>query len=235
MDKKIKAILFDLDDTLHDSTGQVDTARKAAATAIYNEGILPATSPEEVYKKYLEIVKKYGTNYEGHLSILCKKYGIKPDPRLVAAGRVAYHNTKFALLTLLPRTQETLLWLIKNNFKLGIVTNGIEEKQWEKIIRLKIRPFFDDIQISESIGGHDQKKRLILTCLRNLKIKPEEAMLVGDKIKTDIVSANKLGLTTVRIIHGRYKDEKSRSELEKPTYTIKEISELIKILKKYNI
>jgi putative hydrolase of the HAD superfamily len=232
--QKIQAVIFDLDDTLHDSSGMADTARRAVATAIYSEGILPAKSPEEIYEVYLEIVKKYGSNYNHHFSALCEHYGVKPDPRVIAAGKVAYHNTKFAMLHLLPQVQETLIWLVKNNLKLAIVSNGIEDKQWEKIIRLKIRPFFNYIETSENQEIGANKEGMILNTLKNLEVSPENTIFVGDRGNTDICSANHCGLISILIKNGKYKNELPNGEDCIPKYTINEIPELMDIIRKEN-
>ncbi len=54
---KIKAIIFDLDDTLFDCTHTlVDSARKRAAKAMVNEGL--NCSEKEAYNKMNELIEK---------------------------------------------------------------------------------------------------------------------------------------------------------------------------------
>ena len=226
----IKAVLFDLDNTLFDSYGLTRKARLEACEAMVNAG-LPAKSAEEVYGKLKEIVEQYGSNYSKHYNILCKAYGIPRNPEIVMSGRIAYHNTKFALINPFPDTDDVLLQLVKKGVKLAIVTNGLLDKQWEKVLRLKIRHFFESIVVSGKQDTKSGKQSLIKHCLRELKVKPKEAAFVGDKLKTDILSANALGLTTVWFIaSGRKAAEKPGKKLEIPDHTIHRMTDLPKVL-----
>lgn len=226
----IKAVLFDLDNTLFDSRELTRKARLEACEAMVSAG-LPAKSAKEVYGKLKEIVRKYGSNYPKHYNVLCKAYGIPRDPEIVMSGRIAYHNTKFALINPFPDTDDVLMQLAKAGVKLGIVTNGLMDKQWEKILRLKIRHFFESIVVSGKQDTGSNKQSLIKRCLRELKVKPKDAAFVGDKLKADIVSANALGLTTVWFIPpGRRAAEKPKKKLETPDHTIHRMTELPKVL-----
>lgn len=226
----LKAVLFDLDNTLFDSHGLTRKARLEACEAMVNAG-LPAKSAREVEERLQEIVKRYGSNYPKHYNLLCKAYGIPRNPEIVMSGRIAYHNTKFALINPFPDTEDVLMKLAKAGIKLGIVTNGLLDKQWEKVIRLKIRHFFESVIVSGKENTSSNKQPLIRRCLRELRVKPEDAAFVGDKLKTDIVSANSLGLTTVWFIPpGSRASEKPKTRSEMPDRTIHKMTELPKAL-----
>ncbi|MFC1691265.1 TIGR02253 family HAD-type hydrolase [Nanoarchaeota archaeon] len=222
----IKAIIFDLDDTLFDSTALAEAARKEACNAMVNAGI--PDSVENSYKSLLRIVKKYGSNDSRHFDRLCNSYGIKNRPDIIASGVVAYHNMKFSKLHMFPRSRFTLTNLMKQRYKLALVTNGIISKQWEKITRLKIKYLFDEIMISEK----QPKSKLLKKALSKLNVNPSEILSVGNRIDAELKDSKKLGMKTVRILQGKYSKMKPKGKLDKPDFNIKNISEIIGILKK---
>ncbi len=219
----VNAIIFDLDNTLFESTELVRTARMEAAEALINAG-LPAKNRDEVYKKLCEIVSEYGSNYPRHFSKLCRECGIKPKPEIIAAGMVAYHNVKMSQLHLFPKANEIMMELAKSDTKLALITTGAPIKQWEKIIRLNIKQYFDFISVIDdrkTTGKTKEYKRF----LKKFHLKPDDVLCVGDSLENEIYPASKLGMKTVRILQGRHKEEKGKAD-----YTINEFGEIKNII-----
>lgn len=226
----LKAVLFDLDDTLFGSKRLTRKARWEACDAMRSAG-LPAKSTKEAYSRLQEIVKLHGSNFPSHYDKLVEDYGLGRNPEIVTSGRIAYHNSKFALLHPFPHTAEVLLVLAKTGMKLGIVTNGLVDKQWEKLLRLKIRHFFESVVISGKAGSKQDKRPLIKRALRKLRVKPKDAAFVGDKLDADIAAANALGLMTIRMIPpGTTISEKPSKKKEIPDHTIRRVSALPGVL-----
>lgn len=229
INSRIKAVVFDLDDTLFDSTGLVKHSRLEACKAMINAG-LRAKSPEAVYEKLSTIVHKLGSHRANHYNELVKYYNGKIDPKIIAAGVVAYHNVKVSQIKLYPKARELLLSLAKKGFRLILVTKGVALKQWEKILRLEIAEFFDEIIVVE-VGNsiHTKKDRTFIELKKRLtsqKILTTEVVAVGNSIVTDIVAANKAGFVSVRVLQGKYKNDKPKNRLETPVHTIQKISDL---------
>ena len=226
----IKAVLFDIDNTLYDNSKQVQLARRNAVEAMVEAGLkLPADKALEMLDG---IVKKHGSNYDKHFDTLVKNGGEESNPRIVAAGIVAYHDTKVAHLKPFSDTVGTLLKLKDMGYKLGVITEGTHIKQWEKIIRLGLQHFFHVVFISREINEDKSSGRLFKAAVKELKLKPDECIYVGDKLDRDILGANSTGMTSVRILQGRYKDENPRNKEETPNHTINNLEELLGILKK---
>ncbi|MBN2518095.1 MAG: TIGR02253 family HAD-type hydrolase [Candidatus Altiarchaeota archaeon] len=223
----IKAVLFDIDNTLYDNTKQVELARRNAIEAMIEAGLkLPA---EEALEILVNIVKKHGPNYERHFDTLVEKSRSKARARIVAAGIVAYHNTKVAHLKPFPDTIETLLKLKGRGYRLGIITEGMAIKQWEKIIRLGLQHFFDVVLISRETEGQKSSGKIFKKAAKDMGLKPEECIYVGDKLGRDVLGAKKSGMVSVRILKGKYRDERPRNRDETPEYEIKDLGELLRI------
>ncbi|RLG72257.1 MAG: hypothetical protein DRO11_02660, partial [Methanobacteriota archaeon] len=132
--KMLRAILFDLDDTLFNSTELSIRSRKAATEAMVNAGL--RCSQEEAYKRLERIVERYGSNYGQHFDRLVEEVNGEWDAKIVASGVVAHHSIRYSYLTLhpYPGTNKTLLQLRQLGMLLGVVTNGKAVKQWDKLI-----------------------------------------------------------------------------------------------------
>jgi putative hydrolase of the HAD superfamily len=225
---KIKAVLFDIDNTLYDTKALVVASRRNAIKAMVEAGF--EADIEEAFRKLNDIVKHYGPNYDQHYDRLLEAYGSKPNPHIIAAGIIAYHNTKVAYLVPYADTIPALLKLKEKNIKLGVVTDGLPVKQWEKLIRLGIQHFFDTVIISENYQTTKPDIKLFKEALKKLSVKPSQTMMVGDRVDKDISGANKAGLVSVQILHPDLKERKPKEEYEYPRYVIGELKELLEIL-----
>jgi putative hydrolase of the HAD superfamily len=190
---KLKYIFFDIDNTLFNSQELALRCRKNAMKAMIDAGL--KADRDEAYEKLRSIVKKRGANYDRHFNELLEFY--KADkPEIIAAGVVAYHDTKRAYLKPFPDVVPTMLKLSELGYDLGVITNGLAFKQWEKLIRLGLNHFFKVVVISEEVGFEKPSKEIFEKALEAGKCKAEEAVMVGDK-ESDINPARELGMKTI--------------------------------------
>jgi putative hydrolase of the HAD superfamily len=227
--KDINAVLFDIDDTLFDSTTLAKMARMNAVKAMIESG-LSIRNVNKGYSLLMKIVDKYGSNYDQHFDRLLETLRCKRDPKIIAAGIVAYHDTKLAYIKPDPDVIPTLIALRDKGCKLGIVSNGRSVKQWEKIIRMGLQHFFHTVAISEDIGYEKPNPKIFEAALEELKVQPRESMYVGDQPEIDALGANNAGLISVTLVKQRHK-EPIPNKAAQPQLKIRKISELLKILK----
>ena len=225
--KGIKAVLFDIDDTLFDTTTLAKMARMNAVKAMMESGLL-IHDVQRGYRSLLRVVEKYGANYDQHFDKLLEDLGYQQDPKIIAAGIVAYHDTKLAYLKPDADVIPTLIVLRDNGLKIGVVSNGRSVKQWEKIIRLGLQHFFHTVVISEEVGFEKPDVEIFKVALKKLNIKHDEALYVGDTLETDILGANKSGLFSVRLLKKKQK-ESLLSRTIRPRVTIRRISDLLSL------
>jgi putative hydrolase of the HAD superfamily len=223
----IKAVLFDVDNVLYNTSYQVEMARRAAVRAMVDSGM--GMDTEEAFAHLEEIVKRYGSNFDKHYDMLV---GNRKDKyKLVAAGMVAYHNTKRLYLKPYDDTIPTLTRLKDAGYRIGVITDGLAVKQWEKLVRLGLEDSFDVVMVSEEVGVEKPESKIFEKACEELDISCEYCMYVGDRLDTDIVGANKVGMTSVRLLRGKYKEQKPQSLQERPDYEIKRMEEILEILK----
>ena len=73
------------------------------------------------------------------------------------------------------------------------------------------------------------KKNIFKKILK--KYKPEEVLCIGDNIQSEIFTANKLGMHTIRILKGKRKKLIRRNKYEKPEFTVKKLMEILGVNK----
>jgi putative hydrolase of the HAD superfamily len=227
---KIKCVLFDIDDTLYDTSLQMSMARLNAVRAMIEAG-LPANI-EIAYRVLEEIVKEFGPHYNQHFDKLLERLGLKWDPRVIAAGVTAYRETSSAYLKTYSDTVPALLKLRESGYQLGIVSEGRAVKQWQKLIQLGIQHLFHRVLTSEEIKQDTVTPEMFELVLKELGAFPEETVFVGNRLDTDILCANKAGIISVRMRKGEHRVEEPKSPEMAPKYEISKISEIFDVLKK---
>ncbi len=229
MAKNLKAIFFDIDNTLYNSSLQVELARKNAIRAMVEAGL--KAEEEKAFRQLKHIVKKYGSNYDLHYNQLLQKFHHQEDFKIIAAGVVAYHNTKLAYLRPFPETLPTLIKLRELGYKLGVITNGKPIKQWEKLIRLGLQNFFHTVIISKEVEEEKPSQKIFNLAAKRIGCQAGEAVMVGDKLEVDILGANKAGMVTVQILKKKT-PKKPKTKSEEPDYLITNLKEILKVLEK---
>jgi putative hydrolase of the HAD superfamily len=113
--------------------------------------------------------------------------------------------------------------------KLGVITNGLAVKQWEKIIRLGLQHFFHAVVISEEAGVEKPNEKIFAKAAAKIKVNPRECMMVGDRLDQDIPGAKKAGFATVQVVRGEQNQKPAEKGIE-PDYILPDLSSLPKII-----
>jgi len=226
---KIRCVLFDIDDTLYDASFQMSTARLNAIKAMIESGL--PTNIEIAYRVLEEIVKEFGPHHNRHYDKLLERLGLAWNPRVIAAGVIAYRETSPAYLKPYSDTIPVLLKLRQSGYQLGIVSEGRSVKQWQKLIQLGIQHLFHRVVISEDIKEDAVTPEMFKLVLKDLDVLPEETLFVGNQLDTDILCANRAGVVLVRMRKGEHRVEEPKSPEMTPKYEINKLSEIFEVLK----
>ncbi len=225
---RVKAVVFDVDDTLYDSSLQMSMTRLNAMRAMIEAGL--PIDLEMGYKALEEIVNKHGPHYTKHFDELLERLGLMWNPRVIAAGVVAYRETSEAYLKPFPDTVPTLIKLRDLKYKLGVTSDGRSVKQWQKLIQLGIHPLFHSVVIAEDLGREEFNVDMFKKCMEDLKAKPEETIYVSCRPNTGILHANKAGVITVRMRKGDSRIDEAESPEAQARYEIERLSEIFDVL-----
>jgi putative hydrolase of the HAD superfamily len=237
----LEAIFFDIDDTLYSTSEFAKTARLNSVRAMIREGL--QIDEDSCFKELTEIVEEFGSNFKHHydkllLRIPKESYADKNPAVIIAAAVVAYHdNTKIKLKShAYEDVPEVLNILKQTGLLLGVITDGLEIKQAEKLIRLKLLEYFNPkaIFITNQIGIGKSNFKIYKNACESLNLPPTSCVYVGDNPKNDIDPPNKIGMITVLNKRGgKYSGVTGQTE---PTHVIHDMWELLEILRHdYNV
>lgn len=217
----MKAILFDLDDTLYPEIDFVRSGFRVVAEILAARGF---GSPDQTVALMEHCHWHIDRDRVFQYAAKILHYPETWIPELVRTYR--RHEPTIRLP---PETVKTLKALCQH-FRLGIVTDGHREVQWRKIRALGIHRMVDVIVTSDDFGRRFWKPDPLpfLTACRGLKAQPEEAIFVGDHPLRDIGGAAPLGMTTVRIYRADgYFRRHPHSPEHPPDYEISDLTELL--------
>lgn len=201
----IKWIFFDIGSTLIDES------------VVYENRIEEITRINNIdINEFIAKVKQRAQTDQKPIASVAADYGAKPP-----AWR---HDLEI----LYPDAKEILQRLGKK-FKLGIIANqdfGTENR----LSAFGIRQYIDIIIASAEEGVAKPDLRIFQIALDRAHCKPDEAIMVGDRLDNDIIPANKIGMTTVCIKQGFGGYAEPKEIEEQPDYTINNLKELLNLL-----
>lgn len=222
-------IFFDLDDTLVHTNRFMHDARDQAFSELQKSGL--DLSLEKLWEVFWEVYDEVGANSNFHYNLILDKLNIPEDekqqlyiPVAVQTHR-AFRDQNFSnyMDTLTP---ELLTTLKQQGNTLGLISAGIEEKQFEKLQMLHLRDFFkSDLMYVTDLKNETFYREIANDCRR--KYNCRNIWMVGDREKNDITPANMAGFTTVRVQgNGKYRHDFDESQAN---YKIAQLETLEKI------
>jgi putative hydrolase of the HAD superfamily len=220
---KIKAIIFDLDNTLIEFLKVKKKAQDAAINAMIKAGM--KVDKHRAKKIMIRLLKKYGIEYQKIFDDMLKEIMGKVDMRILAAGVVAYRRVKGDLLEPYPNVVPTLKKLSKRVESIGIVTDAPKFQAWTRLYEMKLDKYFDFVFTPDDTGSEKPSGLPFKAVMKMLGLRPDEILVVGDWMSKDIIPAQKLCMRTAFAKYGAMWKEKGR-----PDFVINDISELLKIV-----
>ncbi len=202
----IQAVLFDIDDTLYpyapcNEAGEA--GMREALAAMTGVPLSPADFPEQLAlaKRHVKACNAGTAACHSRMLYahrLCELYGC------FSAGNAlrlydAYWEAYLAQMRLFPGALEVLLALRGRGVKLGFCTDLTAHIQMRKLVALGIPAIADAVVTSEEAGAEKPDPRPFRLLLEKLGVAPEQALMVGDDYRKDILGAQALGIAAVQL------------------------------------
>lgn len=227
---KYSVILFDADNTLFD----FDQAEEQALYAVFEKNRLPMS--DTTYQQYRLINSRLWTAFEnkeitkdfllaGRFAELFSTLQIDwPDP---TRFNQEYLTCLGACPVLMSDASETCERLAQSGLTLAIVTNGVERVQKSRLERSEIRPWIQDVFVSEEVGYAKPNPAYFTYVFDRMRLmEKSDVLLVGDSLHSDIRGGIDFGIDTCWYNPRGLKNE----TVYRPTHQITKLMELIDIV-----
>lgn len=202
-----KAIIFDLDDTILDTTLSADrlwlraaetfAARAGADTAVFDEQMKVArewfwSDPQRNKAGRMDLYRARAGCVEHALEQLNVS-----DPGLATDITDWFTQRRITEMKPFDGAIHTLQALKNTGVRMALISNGKGETQREKVVRFELEPYFDCIILEGEFGAGKPDRRVFDHALQSLGSEPGETWMVGDNLHWEVAAPQALGMTGV--------------------------------------
>jgi putative hydrolase of the HAD superfamily len=202
----VKAVIFDLDDTLFDHTASATNAIRAWVPT------LGASYSAELVRHWFEIERR---NFDGWLAGRLTHQGQRrgrlleflpligqpvpgTDDELdeIFAGFLDFYRQSWSAF---PDAEPALKVARSNGWRIGVLTNGSTPQQNAKLAAIGLAGSVDVVSTSEGLGfSKPAVEAYHLTC-DALGVEPADTLMIGDNFDLDVAGARAAGLTAYHL------------------------------------
>lgn len=202
----MRAVGFDLDGTLFDHRG---SARTAVDTFARHVGIEPTeTAREDWFAAEAEQFERWRSGEisfveqrrERLRAVLPRWDASVPEDDAALDALFEHYLSAYRSGWRTFSDSATLLESLRTSgFRIGILTNGSEQQQVDKLASLSLLDAVDVVCTSERIGVAKPTPEAFLTLVHELGVEPAECLFVGDSVEHDVVGAESVGMQALLV------------------------------------
>jgi len=203
-----EAILFDLDDTI--ITGDVGSEELWKTLCYQHAELIEGLSGDVLFSEVNTARDWYWADPERHrikrlnlvkarrelVELVFSKLGIENE-KVCHSLADSFTVKKQEMITLIPGAIDTLVHFKNTGTAIALITNGASDFQRQKIERFDLARYFEHILVEGEFGAGKPEKSVFTHTLGILGVSPENAWMVGDDLKRDILGANEVGIFSV--------------------------------------
>ncbi len=198
--RPVRAVLFDLDHTLFDTEKTEEAALSVVARLV---GIRPGARALEVYREANTHVwgeYRAGRITSKELRVLRFHLWLERmdrDPSHAKELAPLYLEQFSSRGDLIVGASSAVRAISSRGLLVGVVTNGIDRVQRRRLKASRLRDAFRVVVTSERAGFTKPDPRILELALARLRVRPDEAVYVGDDPNVDGVAANRASVPFV--------------------------------------
>ena len=179
----MKAVLFDLDGTLHD---------RAATVRGWLAGHVTRHDLPTGYAERFVMLDDLGYRPKREvMPQLVREFGLTHDAQMLFDDFTAH---SLAAPVPMPHAADVLRELRRRGIRVGVVTNGGVQAQAACLERSGLAPLVDDVIISEGVGLSKPDPAIYTLALDRLEVNAAEVWFVGDSPRNDVWGPQQVGL-----------------------------------------
>jgi len=223
-----KAIAFDLDDTLIDTTNElIPFACRKIHSYLLTEGYPNTFEEFDISRKEYVKTKSHKDFFKNLVSSFPVKLASEAPLVVANLNRLFYEPDVPSNLGLMPGAEYNLKTL-GAKYHVFIVTAGVVSAQHKKLAQLNIDRFVKKENILVvAEGAFSTKRAAFEKILKDTGIQPEQLLSIGNRLSQEIRMAKQVGAKTCYYQHGEHAEDVAQDHFEIPDYTIHTHKELI--------
>jgi len=187
----VKALMFDLDDTITDFRTASDKAFAVAFGDISRE---TGVSLQLMRDTYMDLFEDFYTMHlQGDINL--EEFRVYRFSRMFEILRLPMDDRLLDLcldfeevydrsLEMFPDAMDVLVEL-SQAYPMALITNGPTDAQWFKINKFHLEGLFDIVLVSDQIGIAKPDPRIFQVALAGMRVRPSEAVMVGNSLEHD--------------------------------------------------
>lgn len=221
--------MFDLDDTLLDFMGLKRRCIDSAVDAMTNAGLTvpKAKAVERIYQIYY----KEGLENQDIFNIFLQQELGQIDYKILAAAIIAYKKTKSQIAPY-PGVPETLVELLRQNIKLGVLTDAPKLAAWTRLTEAHLQDYFSVVIAFEDTNKRKPHPDPFKLVLQKLGVSAGDALMVGDWAERDMLGGRSAGMVTAYVNYNNSTLKKPEHELDDVVdYKLSSFKDIISIVK----
>lgn len=190
----MKAILFDLDNTLYPEIEYVKSGFRCVSSYLNSKYDL---DKEEIFFRLIDLFEKNG---RGKIfDSLLKELGLYSNKNIHLL--IYLYRSHFPKIKLYDDTIFVINALKKLDLQIGLITDGRASVQQNKVFALKLDSMFDIIIYTDKLGFENWKPSPLpfKIALDLLNSTPNEVIYVGDDPYKDFSGPKSIGMKTIQI------------------------------------
>ncbi len=220
--RKVKAVIFDMDNTLFDF---IEAKLKACRAVVEYLGV---DGDEEGLLKYF-LRGIHGFEDLENIADYMRDKGVYSQGKFEECCRI-YEEVKLESIEPYPHVKETLEKLRGVGLKLAVVTDAMNGHAISRLRKAGLLHLFDVVVSADMTGRKKPDPDSIKLALQKLSVNAKEAILVGDSVRRDIQAGKKIGMVTVYAAYGdRNFHENRKGEADFVIERPDKILEIIKV------
>lgn len=192
----MKAILFDLDETLLDRSGSLTRFCYWQATSV-----LEIDDADRFVRRFIELDANGSVWKDRVYQVLKIEFSI-PESTNELVDQYLAHFSDFCQAR--PGALDAVRQLADDGYKLGLVSNGKSPFQENNFSALGVADLFGTIIVSDAVGYKKPDPRIFEMACKELSVSPDDCVFIGDNPVADIQGAAGLGMYTVFIPSNLY-------------------------------
>lgn len=228
----IDTLFFDVDDTLFDR----ERAQREIVRLFVQEfpHIFSNVQLDTIVDAFLEsdrtAISEFNAGASGDVARITRSrtflqlLGLCED---YALSVTTYYQHTYPRINAAVRHAIPVVSHLARKFRLGVISNGLPDVQYQKLETLGIKHLFDCIILSEEIGIRKPDSRIFWKAATLLNRLPEECLYIGDEYSSDVMGAKNAGM---KVCWYNPRGECVQQREVEPDFEIRSLDELLTVL-----